>query len=69
MAVSADLYYEYQQMAPAAIWTIVHNLNKYPNVSVVDSAGNWVIGDVAYVSGNILTVRFSAAFAGTAYLN
>jgi hypothetical protein len=69
MAISADLYLEYQQIAPAAVWTIVHNLNKYPNVSVVDSAGNWVIGDVAYVSGNILTVRFSAAFAGTAYLN
>jgi hypothetical protein len=56
-------------VAPAAVWTIVHNLNKYPNVAVVDSAGNWVIGDVAYVSGSILTVRFSAAFAGTAYLN
>jgi hypothetical protein len=69
MVVSADLYLEYQQIAPAAIWTIVHNMNKYPNVSVVDSAGNWVIGDVAYVSGSILTVRFSAAFAGTAYLN
>ena len=50
-------------------WTINHNLNFYPNVTVIDSAGTVVEGEIFYTSRNILTVTFSGAFSGKAYLS
>ena len=50
-------------------WLINHNLYKQPSVTVVDSSGNEVVGDVEYNNLNTLTVTFSAPFAGQAYLN
>ena len=64
-----DLNYVYNQAVAASTWTITHNLNKYPSVSIVDSANDNVFGNVVYDSANSLTINFSAAFAGTAYLN
>lgn len=50
-------------------WTITHNLNFYPNVTVIDSAGTVVEGEIFYTSRNVLTVTFSGAFSGKAYLS
>ena len=61
--------YTHNQSTASATWTITHNLNFRPAVSVVDSGGNHVIGDVNYVSVNVLTISFSAPFGGSAYLS
>ena len=61
--------YIHNQTAPASTWTVVHNLNKYPAVSVVDSAYQEVIGEVEYLTPNTLEVRFTAPFSGQAYIN
>jgi len=53
----------------ADTWVIVHNLNKYPTATVVDSALNVNIGDITYDSKNQITIRFSAPFSGKAFLN
>lgn len=68
-APGGDLSYVHAQAVPSASWVVVHNLGKYPSVSVVDSAGNEWIGDVHYDSANSLTVTFGAPFGGSAYLN
>lgn len=65
----SDKTFEFNQVTAAAIWEITHNLGKYPSVTVVDSGGNVVIGDVEYTSVNALTCTFSAPFSGKAYLN
>jgi hypothetical protein len=44
-------------------------MDRHPAVSVVDSAGTVVFGEVTYDSANQITVRFSSGFAGKAYLN
>ena len=59
----------YEQGQPARVWTINHALNKFPSVTVVDSAGSVVIGDIYYDDENTLTVSFSSEFSGKAYLN
>lgn len=64
-----DITYTYNQQSPSAKWTIQHNLGKHPSVTVVDSAGTVVVGDVQYIDDNIIEVSFSGAFIGTAYLN
>ena len=67
--VGADLNFTFNQSPASAVWTINHNLNKFPNYTVIDSSGDEVEGDVTYINNNQLTLTFSAAFSGTAYLN
>lgn len=64
-----SITYTHTQITPAAIWTIKHNLEKYPSVTVVDSAGSVVLGAVKYISENEIEITFSAAFSGKVYLN
>jgi len=59
----------YNQATPAATWTITHNLNRYPAVSVVDTGGSVVEPDVRYTDANALVVTFGSATSGKAYLN
>ena len=59
----------FTQAIPAATWVITHSLNKFPSVSVVDTADTSGFGAVEYNSANQLTITFSGAFAGKAYLN
>lgn len=64
-----DKTYTYEQIIPAATWTIQHNLEKYPSVTVVDSADSVVMGDVQYTSLNEIKITFSVPFSGKAFLN
>ena len=50
-------------------WVINHSMNKYPSVTVQDSAGSIVIGEITYNNKNTITLTFSGAFSGNAYLN
>lgn len=61
--------YTHTQTSASAQWTITHSLNCFPSVTVVDSAGSVVVGDVEYISATTVRVTFVAAFAGKAYLN
>lgn len=61
--------YEHTQGVTSNSWVITHNLGFKPNVTVVDSAGNIVEGEIAYTNSNSLTVSFSSAFSGKAYIS
>jgi len=61
--------YTHNQGAVSANWVVAHNLGFNPNVAVVDSAGTSVEGDITYTNVNSLTLHFSAAFSGVAYLS
>lgn len=61
--------YIHTQNSPATVWTITHNLNSYPSVTVIDSAGTVVFGGVEYLTANQIRLTFSAAFSGRAVLN
>lgn len=64
-----DANYVYPQIAPSMVWTITHNLGKYPSVMIVDSGGTTVLGDIEYLSINQIRITFTTAFSGSAYLN
>ena len=64
-----DKSHVHDQGVAAATWTIAHTLNKFPSVSVVDSAGNVVIPSVQYLDANTIEVTFAGATSGKAYLN
>ena len=50
-------------------WTIQHNLNFYPNVTVQDSTGTIVEGEITYTNPKTLTVHFTNPVIGDAYLS
>ena len=60
--------FTHTQSTSATSWTITHTLDGYPSVTVVDSAGTVVIGEVKYDSTSKVTISFEAAFAGKAHL-
>jgi len=63
---SAAASYTHDQAVVSDTWTVVHNLGFKPNVSVFDSAGSEVEGDIEHVDVNTVVLTFTAAFGGTA---
>ena len=58
------------QAVPLNPWVIAHNWpGGYPSVTVVDSSGRVVVGDITYNTNTQLTIDFSGSFSGVAYLN
>lgn len=53
----------------ATVWTITHDLNRFPSLTLVDTAGDEMETDFRYVDANNVEVTFKIAAAGTAYLN
>lgn len=61
--------YVHDQGIPSSTWIVAHNLDGFPNVTVVDSAGTSVEGEVDYIDQNNIVLHFSAIFTGKAYLS
>ena len=73
-AAVTNLAFRFVQSTAANVWTVAHNLGKYPSVSIVDSAGSLVTGEVKYLDLNTVQISFfangaPAAFGGEAYCN
>lgn len=64
-----DKNYLYFQNVASDLWEIKHNLDKFPSVTVIDSAGSEVIGEVEYIDSNNLKIKFAGGFSGKATLN
>ena len=69
LGIVNDKNYLHIQSVASNEWIINHNLNKYPSVSVIDSAENEVIGEVEYIDTNNLKLKFAGSFSGKATLN
>lgn len=69
MESEGDKHFVFTQRVASDIWLIDHYLQKYPSVTVVDSAGSVVIGEITYLTQNSLIVTFLSPFSGKAYLN
>lgn len=69
LKIKGDFGKTFTQSAAATTWTINHYLGRYPSITTVDSSGYLIEGNVRYVNANQITVEFSPAVAGMAYLN
>lgn len=61
--------YTHNQMTASTSWVIDHNLAMYPNIVIIDSTGEQVMGNIAYNSINRVTLSFSSAISGIAQLS
>lgn len=71
---STDKNYVHNQISAASTWVVTHNLNKFPSVTVVDSAGTHVSGNITHDSINQTTITFISSgvpspFSGKAFFN
>jgi hypothetical protein len=61
--------YVHTQSVSASTWIVTHGLGFFPAVSVIDSGGSVVEGDVSYISVNQVSIAFSSSFGGKAYFS
>lgn len=61
--------YVHNQISAATVWTINHNMGKRPSITILDAAGDLSFARPAYSDLNNLTLTFSEATTGVAYLN
>ena len=66
---AADKHYTHNQPTSQITWNVQHDLDKFPSVTVALSSGQVGYGDVTYVDENNLTITFSGAESGKAYMN
>jgi hypothetical protein len=67
--IAALVSYRHTQNTPATTWTIVHNLNFYPNVTVFNTANDQVEGSIVHTNETTLVITFSSTTAGKAHLS
>lgn len=61
--------FTYEKQSNSTSWVINHNLGFRPNVIVMDYGQNNIECDIEHVSENQLTLTFSEAISGYAYLS
>jgi hypothetical protein len=54
---------------PLLTWNVAHDLNCFPSITVIDTAGDLIEPDIKYVDENTVLVTFSAPTAGTVLIN
>lgn len=64
-----DANYIHDQAVPKSVWTINHPLNKKVSVTITDTAGTVVEGQVTINNGNKVVIEFNFPFSGEAILN
>lgn len=68
--IAGDKNFVHDQGTSATVWgPIQHNLNKYPSVTVFDTAKTECEGVAEYHDLNSLSIHFNSPFSGTATLN
>lgn len=61
--------YIHEQTTPSDKWVIIHNLNKFPYVTIFDEDNDLVYADVKYIDLNKIEINFSHPIKGICYLN
>jgi len=64
-----DKTFHYEQLVPARVWQLDHNLNKTPSVTIRDFNNMEFECEVFHYDTNITLLTFSAPFAGYADVN
>jgi len=61
--------FTFEQQTSSALWSVTHNLGYRPAVTVQDYGKINLEGDLNHINANTLTITFSEAVSGYAYLS
>lgn len=67
--LDGDKTFVHTEVTAKLVWTINHNMNKYPTVRCKDSAGTHIEGEVEDIDLNNLTITYYYPTDGVATLN
>jgi len=67
--INSSNTFTFTQGSPATVWNVQHDLEKFPSVSVINNNNIVIYGQIDYINNKKLTITFSAALTGKAYLN
>lgn len=67
--VAGGATYTHTQTLAAAVWTVAHNLLRYPSVMVVDNLGNTLAADIVYLDNTLIQITHGSALTGAVYCN
>lgn len=67
--LKSDAHYIHDQYAPADIWEITHNLEKFPTIQIVDSSNKVIEGHIEHENENKSIAMFNGKFSGKAICN
>ena len=65
----AGAAYTHTQASAAAVWTVAHNLGRWPSVTVTDQLKRRIEPDVDYLDENFVRVTHGAPLIGYAFCN
>ena len=68
-ADAGDKNFVFTQDVASNTWVIQHNLNKFPSVTSVNINNIEMYGEVVFTDVNNLTINFTSASSGKAYIN
>ena len=68
VGISTDKHYRHEQNEAIAVWTVYHNLNKYPTVHTF-FLNDMMYGKINYINENTLTITFCTPCKGMAICN
>ena len=66
---AGDKNFVFNQAVASTTWTVQHNLNKFPSVTSVNINNIEMYGEVVFTDVNNLTINFTSASSGKAYIN
>lgn len=61
--------FQWDQAIALAVWTVPHNLQRFPSVTVVDASGRKVEPDITYIDQDIVQITHGRPETGSAYFN
>lgn len=64
-----DKHYTHIQSLTDSIWTVDHNLNKYPSIEVVNSAHENIITNIEHINKNKFILYFNNPESGKVFCN
>jgi len=58
----------HSQDLPSLLWEIKHDMNKYVEVKLFDSANEEFMADISFIDKNNITIELTTAISGKAIL-
>lgn len=69
LVMTSDKNFIHRQSVPSKVWSFAHPLQKKVSITVQDTAGSEIEGEVSINDGYTVEIKFNFPFSGEALLN
>ena len=69
ISTNGDKTFVHVQVEVIRVWTVLHSLNKYPSVEIINEAGHRIFTQIDYIDTNTIQIVFTNPTNGYVTLN